>query len=79
MSSTAAIGGTAGARKTDEDGSSVSSRFVMKLDGLKMESDIISQQEEIFKNKFDEKYILLNKLGEGCSSEVFKCQSKDLP
>ena len=73
MSSTAALGGTAGARKTDEDGSSVSSRFVMKLDGLKMESDIISQQEEIFKNKFDEKYILLNKLGEGCSSEVFKC------
>ena len=33
----------------------------------------------MFKNKFEENYTLLNKLGEGCSSEVFKCQRKDLP
>jgi len=39
MSSTAGIVG----RERDKDSVSVSSRFVIKLDGLQMESDIISQ------------------------------------
>jgi len=58
----------------DFDASSCSSRFVLKLDGT-AEEDKVSQQnqEELFKNEFERQYTTLEKLGEGCSSEVMKC------
>jgi len=35
-------------------------------------------QEELFQSKFEKQYEKLEKLGEGCSSEVIKCQHKKM-
>jgi serine/threonine protein kinase len=53
--------------------------LILKLDGCK-ESDAVSQmeQEKLFESKFEQKYKRLEKLGEGCSSEVIKCEDKEL-
>lgn len=51
----------------------------MKLDGGNKESDVVSQleQEKLFESKFEHQYKKLEKLGEGCSSEVIKCEHKE--
>lgn len=38
----------------------------------------IMAQEEKFQNAFEKEYTKLEKLGEGCSSEVIKCEHKKL-
>jgi RIO-like serine/threonine protein kinase len=62
------------------DNESSASGFIKKLQGFNSEQDIISQkeQEELFQNKFEKQYVKLEKLGEGCSSEVLKCKHKIL-
>jgi len=57
--------------KGDRD-SSTSSRFVMKID----DDDIASQQEQetLFKNEFQKKYVEMCELGQGGSSVVKKCK-----
>jgi hypothetical protein len=60
------------------ENTSQGSRFITKLSGINRDQDIISMQaqEEMFQNTFEKEYTKLEKLGEGCSSEVIKCENK---
>ena len=60
------------------DNSSVSSRFVVRLEGNETDADIVSQQEQEYKNEFEKAYDEIETLGEGCSSVVKKCEHKIL-
>ena len=63
----------------DRDASSVSSRFVIKVDDHTSEADFKLQSElmrEELANDFEKSYEELNILGEGCASVVKKCMNK---
>mmetsp|Transcript_5786 Transcript_5786/g.9220 ORF Transcript_5786/g.9220 Transcript_5786/m.9220 type:complete len:226 (+) Transcript_5786:3105-3782(+) len=58
--------------------SSIGSRrsFVVKLDG-NVDTDAASlYQQEQFQNEFEKNYVVLEELGQGCSSVVKKCKHK---
>jgi hypothetical protein len=62
------------------DGVSQGSRHIIKLNGINREDDMLSiqAQEELYQNEFERDYTRLEKLGEGCSAEVVKCEHKKL-
>lgn len=62
------------------DGLSQGSRHILKLTGINREDDMMSiqAQEELYQNEFERDYTRLEKLGEGCSAEVVKCEHKKL-
>jgi hypothetical protein len=64
--------------KNVDNASSVSSRFVMKLQGNDSDAEIVSQQENEYKNAFEKTYNEFEALGEGCSSVVKRCEHKFL-
>ena len=64
--------------KNVDNDSSVNSRFVMKLQGNDSDADIMSQQEQQYKNAFEKTYEEYEALGEGCSSVVKRCEHKFL-
>ena len=64
--------------KNVDNDSSVNSRFVMKLQGNDSDADIMSQQEQEYKNAFEKTYEEYEALGEGCSSVVKRCEHKFL-
>ena len=49
---------------------------MVRLAGNDTDADIVSQQEDEYKNAFEKLYIELEDLGEGCSSVVKKCENK---
>lgn len=64
--------------KNVDGNSSVSSRFVTKLQGNDSDFEIMSQQEQEYKNAFEKTYDEYESLGEGCSSVVKRCEHKFL-
>jgi len=64
--------------KNVDNASSVSSRFVLKLQGNDLDAELMSQQENEFKNAYEKTYNEFEALGEGCSSVVKRCEHKVL-